>query len=444
MMGWRHWRNKSLPLGGILLVAALNHAASAADVSASSPTAMPVKAQVQSLDQRWQATFNEETQYYSWESSQGYPHLPLQFPAAPRGPGSGSQVYTPFGLQIDGKPSDDWQLQFLVRSGYIWSQQTTGGVSGENSSPTDTTFGGTVTYNGLAGLQPFASINVNAPTGKTVLLGNNAFARPDPDLAAVPTFGEGWNVGPTVGVNIPITATLVGVLSAGYTNRGDYTREGLVVLGVQGTNRITPGNSWTANTALAYQANGLSLQGSGSYTRMSQTSVDGMPIYRTGDSMTVSGMAGYVWNPSWSSQFTVSLTHTDKNLAPNPNPPPTLLLIEAFNSNSNITQALFSTTYTQGSFSIGPTVRYTYRDHNDWDPTSATFLPAKTSWAAGGMAQYVINPQASLMLRAEHRWTHENDNPDKLIGLVGPVPGTGFPAISSTGWMASLGGTIKF
>jgi len=437
-------RSRRRPESALLSGAIFSLLCSGGAVSAADLPAMPVKAQVQSFDQRWQVTFNDEVQYYSWDSSQGYPHLPLQLPADPKGPGHGSQVYNPYGLQIDGKATDDLQVQFLVRSGYVWSSQTTGGVSTSASTPTDTTLGTTLTYNGIAGIQPFASLNVNAPTGKTVLMGNSAFARPDPDLSGVPTFGEGWNIGPTIGINVPITAQMVASFSTGYTSRGTYTREGVIPLvGAQGTDSIKPGNDWTVNTSLAYQASGLTLQLSGTYVLESETFIDGVPLYKTGDRITVSGGAGYTWTPAWSSQLTASFTHIDRNIVQNLFAPPPLI-VEAANSNSNVTQLVASTTYTQGSFAIGPTAGFTYRDHNDYDPTSATFLPAKTSYSAGAMAQYLVNQMASLSLRAEHRWVHEDINPDKMIGIFGILPGSGFPAISSTGWMVSLGGTIKF
>jgi len=304
--------------------------------------------------------------------------------------------------------------------------------------------GTTWTYNGFAGVQPFASLNVNAPTGTTVLLGNNALARPDPDLSGVPTFGEGWNIGPTVGVNVPITAQLVASVSTGYTSRGSYNREGAIPLvGVQGIDTLKPGNDLTVNSSLAYQANGLSLQLAASYTWESQTLIDGIAVSRTGDRATVSGTAGYAWTPSWSSQLMTSFSHNDRNVIQSLAPPP-LLILEAVNSNSNVTQVTASTTYKKDKFSIGPTAGFTFRDHNDFDPTSATFLPAKTSYALGGMAQYAVNQMSSLTLRAEHRWVHEDVNPDKQIGAFGILAGSGFPAISSNEWMVALGGTIKF
>jgi hypothetical protein len=406
-------------------------------VYAADLPAMPVKAQVQSFDQRWQVTFSDDVQYYSWDSNQGYPHIPLQFPPDPRGPSSGYQVYNPFGLQLDGKATDDLQVQMLIRSGYLWSGQTNAGLSTSTATTTDTTLGTTLTYNGIAGLQPFFSLNVNAPTGETTLMGTNALARPDPDVAAVGTFGQGWNVGPTAGVNVALSQQMIATFSTGYTYRGTFNSEGMIpAVGAQGIASNKPGDDWTVSTALSYQANGLMLQLGGSYTVEAQTLIDGVPIYKSGDKIVVNGGIGYVWSPQWSSQVTGSFTHTERNLVQSLVPPPVLIL-EAVDSNSDVTQIAASTTYATGNFKVGPTAGFTWRNHNDYDPTLATFLPAKTSWAAGAMVQYVATQQVTLTARGERRWIHENENPS-----LGPL--LGFPAIDTNVWMASISGTVKF
>ncbi|MDR3467607.1 MAG: hypothetical protein P4M07_16890 [Xanthobacteraceae bacterium] len=395
-------------------------------------------ATAQSFDQRWKVTFSDEVQYYSWDSSQGYPHIPLQFPPDPRGPAHGYQVYNPFGLQLDGKATDDLQVQMLIRSGYLWSGQTNAGVSANTATTTDTTLGTTLTYNGIAGYQPFVSLNVNAPTGQTVLLGTNALARPDPDVAAVGTFGQGWNVGPTAGVNIALAQNLIATLSTGYTYRGTFNSEGMIpVVGVQGIASNKPGDDWTANAMLNFQPiDTLLLQLGGAFTVEGTTLIDGVPIFKTGDKFVITGGARYLWTPQLASQLNGTFTHIDRNkiqsLAA-----PFALFTEAVDSNSNITQLLASTTYTLGQVSFGPTGGFTYRDHNDYDPTLAAFLPAKTGWVLGAMASWVASQQVTLTARGEHRWIHENENPN-----LGPL--LGFPAITTNVWVAAVAGTVKF
>jgi hypothetical protein len=176
--------------------------------------------------------------YFSWSGTRGYPT------SLSSDPGKGMQVYTPFAAQLIGRPSDDLKLAFLARWGYVSSRQSTAGLSGSVSTFTDTMLSGTATYFGWAGVQPFVSLNINAATGKSVLLGNSAYARMDPDLVDIATFGEGWNIGPTVGVNMPLTTALVASFNVGYTFRGRYDRESAIdpITQAQGTNWLKPGD----------------------------------------------------------------------------------------------------------------------------------------------------------------------------------------------------------
>ena len=57
-----------------------------------------------------------------------------------------------------------------------------------------------------------------------MLSGTETFARMDPDLVDLSTFGEGWNFGPTIGFNVPITQTLILSAGVGHTWRGLYDR----------------------------------------------------------------------------------------------------------------------------------------------------------------------------------------------------------------------------
>lgn len=418
--------------GGVVFGAlGVANAAHAADLA----TTPVVKAQ--SFDQRWTVTFSDEVQYYSWDSTQGYPHIPQQLPADPRGPARGYQVYNPFGLQLDGKVSDDLQVQMLIRSGYLWSGQTNAGVSASAATTTDTTLGTTLTYNGIAGYQPFFSLNVNAPSGQTILMGTNALARPDPDVAAVGTFGQGWNVGPTAGVNIALSQQLIATLSTGYTYRGVFESEGMIPLvGSQGTATNKPGDDWTVNAMLSYQANALMLQLGGAVTIEGTTFINGVPIYKTGDKYVLTGGVRYGWTPQLASQVTGTFTHINRNMIQSLTPP-FPLLTEAVDSNSDITQLATSTTYTMGQLAFGPTAGFMYRNHNDYDPTLAAFLPAKTSWILGAMASYSATQQFTLTARGEHRWIHENENPN-----IGPA--LGFPAIATNVWVGAVAGTMKF
>jgi hypothetical protein len=414
--------------------------AHAADVApARSRDAPPA----QSSERNWLLTFDEEVRYFSWRSSRGYPNT-VVFPALPATtPGSGSQLYAPFALQLIGIPTDDLKLESSVRSGYVWSRQSTPGASGEVSTLTDTSLSTAATYYGFAGWQPFVSVNVNAPTGISALYGTSAFARMDADLVDIPTFGEGWNVGPTAGLNIALAKSVLASFGVGYTYRGPFDREGAVdpVTLVQGTTRLDPGDTTTINANLAAEHGPLVVRLSGAYTWETRTHLDGQSFYKSGDRYMLSGSATVQWNRSWSSSISTIYSHFNKNKVAIFDIPD--LVVEEFNSNSNVTKVTVETTYRQDAFSIGPVGGYMRRDKNAWSPIAFQFLPAKIRWSAGGAAAYAITAKATLRARVEHVWTKEDENEQK-VSLSIPLAGTAVPAISSTGWVCSLGGTFQF
>src|SRR5258707_1338742 len=141
----------------------------------------------------WSITAASEARYFSWHSNRGFPV------GVATGGGSGSELYIPYALQLVGRPHDDFKIEILGRAGWVQARQDTAGLSGQVATPTDTVISSTVTYYGLNGIQPFFSLNFNLPTGQSALFGTAANARMDPDLVDIAGFGEGLNVGPTVG-----------------------------------------------------------------------------------------------------------------------------------------------------------------------------------------------------------------------------------------------------
>jgi hypothetical protein len=121
---------------------------------------------------------------------------------------------------VVGLPNDNIKIEILGRGGWVRARQTSGDRSGEVATTIDTQVSATATYLGIDGVQPFASVNFNIPTGKSILYGSQANARMDSDLVDIASFGEGFNVGPTIGLSLAIASNLVATFSAGYTWRG--------------------------------------------------------------------------------------------------------------------------------------------------------------------------------------------------------------------------------
>ncbi len=123
--------------------------------------------------------------------------------------------------------------------------------------------------------------------------GNRAFARMDADLVDVPTFGEGWNVGPTLGVNVQPDETQTYTFSAGTTFRSRYEREGVLdAVGVRQTQELQPSTVTTLTAGYSKKFGDLFVAVTGSYATEDATAVDGRKILRSGDRFSI-GLNGH-------------------------------------------------------------------------------------------------------------------------------------------------------
>ncbi|MDR7039002.1 hypothetical protein J2X36_003774 [Methylobacterium sp. BE186] len=389
----------------------------------------------------WTTTFNTEFRYFSFSGTKGQPTG-----VAPLGVrGSGTQFYLPFGLAISGQPSPDLKIDLTARGGYVDSRQGTPGLSGSVRTALDTQLSATATYLGIDGVQPFASINMNLPTGESYLAGTRFLARLDSDLVDVPTFGEGLNFGPSVGVNVPLGQTMLFNLTLGYTTREPFFREGPPdpFTGIDAFVETKSGDTASVTASLAYEEGPWSGNLAVVYSQDGTTFVDRAPLIRSGERVGISGQVGYAWAEAWLTTLSASFNNTQRNFVPN-----AVLLglvAEPRNSNSNLYRVGLDTLYRRGSFALGPTLSYLYRDVNSYDPTTFQFLPARERYGAGGTLQYTLTETVSLSLRGERIFVREAVNPDKEpFPGFGIVPGTGQPRLSYTGWSIGGGATIRF
>ena len=394
----------------------------------------------------WVTTFATDVRYYSWEGNRGYP---TNVPTA-TGNGHGSEVYIPVALQLVGRPSDDVKIELLGRGGWVWARQSTPGLTGEVQTATDTVVAGTVTYLGVNGIQPFVSINANLPTGRSSLPGSAAFARMDPDLVGIGSFGEGFNIGPTVGFNLPLTSTFILTTSAGYTWRGGYDRENslaAVIPTIQTAARVDPGDVLSISETAAWQWGQLKTIVTGSVSEETATIENGIPLFQSGRRYVGSANWTYTWTDVGVTTVTAGAAHSNRNkvllfgLSD--------LVTELMNTNSNVYRVGLQHLYPIGGLAIGPTGSYLFRDHNGYDAETLQFVPAKERWSAGVLARYAASDAVTLNARVDHVWTRENDNPAlngmKFSVLAGGfIPSVAVPVVSSTGWQFTGGINAKF
>jgi hypothetical protein len=346
----------------------------------------------------------------------------------------------------------------LMRGGWVWARQSTAGLTGAVATATDTAASGTITYLGLRGLQPFASLELNLPTGLAALTATQVNARMDPDLVDISTFGEGLNIGPTVGVNIPVTEAWLLTMSAGYTRRGAYDMEGPLTppgdgVAPQSVN-IQPGDALTVTAVLGYQAGPLSAKVTGTITKNGTTKENDTPFVKPGQRSLIAGTASYDWPGGHSGTTTVnaSAAHSNRNevLFQCETGCPIGLVTEPFNTNSNVFQASVQHLFNLNRFAVGPEGSFLFRDNNGYEPTTLQFVPAKQRWSAGVLAQYAPTNALNFNARLDRIWTHENQTPGlpsgEMFSVLAGSTVTSFtvPVISSTGWLFAVGMTANF
>jgi hypothetical protein len=359
--------------------------------------------------------------------------------------GSGNQTYVPYSLQFIGQPHDDLKIEIVGRGGWVRSSQTSGDRRGTVETPTDTAVAGTFTYLGINGIQPFISMSFNVPTGERALFGPAANARMDPDLVDLATFGEGLNIGPTVGFNLPIGESWIATLSVGYTERGKYTREA----GPTTTSTIEPGNDVTGTASLGYQQGPLAATITGTVSAEGTTKVDGQVSSRSGMRYLISGNWVYTWPDTWgATTLSASFATAQRNIVSFTPFPPALPRFdsEPFNSNSNLYRVGLEHLFAFGNLMAGPIGSFLYRDRNAYDPRFLQFVPAKERWTAGLLARYTANEYVSFSARLEHIWLHEHAgyiaSPFSFL-TESIIPIQAVPAVTSTGWQGALGATLR-
>jgi hypothetical protein len=285
---------------------------------------------------------------------------------------------------------------------------------------------------------PYLTVMANLPTGDSVLSGTRTFARMDPDLVPIAVYGEGFNIGPTLGVQVPFNSEFIMIVNSGLTWRGAYYKEGGFAAATLTTGLpilINPSQIWTSAVTGVWKHDRLTLQGTVSYAVEDTNYVSHALAYRAGDRTTISGSGSYKWDQNWTTAADGYFIHSARNDVPSVLAP-AVLVPEALDSNNDVfrinVQQLYTTPYNGGTLTTGPIASFLYRDANSWDPTTMLFIPAKTLFYAGATATYMPSNSFSMNGRVERIWMD-----------VSGAPGLGVPSFGTDGWLASLTLTLN-
>jgi opacity protein-like surface antigen len=377
-------------------------------------------------------------------------------------PGRGYQIYSPTTIGIDYLMPSQYKLETRVKSGYVYSASTTGGQSdatglGQQAryeGPVDTQVSFNLTLLNYDSIRPLLGLNLNLPTGNTYLPDGQRFARMDPDLVDVGSYGAGFNINPTAGFVFGIDEHTAVSLSAGWTWQGAFTKEGLDFSPIPTADpnitnqqtisdlkqRVSPGDTYTLNGNVSSTLGNLSLNGSFAYMGDSHASIDGVDTGRAGAKLTANGSANYKFDDRASLATNVSWNFSEKNDIVDTN---SALFGEPKNSNSNVVIASIEPSYLATErLKLAVNYSYLFRDHNYYDPFQDQFVPAKQKHSAGASATYSISQTTTLQLRGSHAWIKQDNGP--FVPATDNVPAFEPPLLKYQVWAASFAVSTRF
>jgi hypothetical protein len=217
-----------------------------------------------------------EQNFYTWSNSLG---------------STGFQSVTPITLTYQ---QNDWD--FGIRSAYIVSGQDVaildngrkvGSQSGSVSTLSDTSL--SAAYNLRDGDFPVRfNLDLNMPTGKATLSGNERLAVMDSSLVRQTRFGEGFNIAPGISVSTALGDRDVVGIGASYVIRGPFNPNGDLI-----NNEIKPGNDLVGTMQYQHVDSNWSLLGGLTYTNSGVSQRGGLNDYQKGDRLDLNLIGTY-------------------------------------------------------------------------------------------------------------------------------------------------------
>jgi len=281
-------------------------------------------------------------------------------------------------FQLDNKS----RLDLSARSAYIISENESPLAEGRVSTFSDTVVGATVSVDRFADWQPFITLDVNLPTGKQTLRGDQKNAVMDPDLVPLVRFGEGFNFNFSVGMTYLVPDTKWALTGAvGYNWRGDYVADGDL------NETFDPGDQLTALFRVQYLADDMYGAISVQYFDEDVSSLAGLPYFNPGNQIEINAEGTYVIDEEQSVSASIFYTTSGKNeyfdFFTNQ------LIKENVDGNGDyyFGQLAYSRILTP---ELGATIAATYgvRTENDYVAADDLFIPARTYWDVRLSADY--------------------------------------------------------
>ena len=388
----------------------------------------------------WSAFANTSTKYSSWTGDRG---ANIFVPVG----GKGHQVYVPTTLGFDYLQQGALKIETRVKGGWVYANQGTPGQGGTYEGPVDTQASINATFLNFDSIRPQLGVAVNLPTGTSYLPNNQRFARMDPDLVEIGSYGAGYNVNPTVGFVIGLNKDTAMSFSGGYAWQGTFIREavdlstGPAFGSFDVKRKINPGDVFTGNANITTQMGKLVVLASFAYMSESNATVDNVVSGKAGARYTGNLTANYQFDDRWALAFNGSASYSEKNeisvagaVAPEPKNSNSLVLIGSIEPSYQLTERL----------RLAANYSVLWRNENYYNIFEEQFIPAKFKQTVGLSANYAFSPTASIELRGSHSWIHQDTSAFLPVRLVPATFANIPPGLTYTAWMASISANFRF
>lgn len=350
--------------------------------------AVPIAAQ-DSVTRPIGASTSVETSYHSWDGDAG---------------SSGSQWFSTASVAIARAFQNGSAIDIALRTGYVTSSSKTLSGSGSVGALIDTTLHAKWSFLNNPRYQPFLTFDVNLPTGKATLYGDQQNAIMDRDLVPQDRLGEGFNANPGAGVTIPLSDKWIASGGLGYNLRGAYVPNG-------NTNRsFDPGNQVIASLGLTFTDDRTLFSLTAIHSSEGVSTLDAEDYFRPGDSTVLSLQLAQSWTARQQTRLSFSVNHTERNeysdfFAGG-------FTEESQNSNSTVYQGSISHVISlSDSLTVNGELGYLHRTRNDYAPESDFYTPAKEKISFGLGAAYRISDGVSATAGVEAFRLHQDATP---------------------------------
>lgn len=395
----------------------------------------------------WSSFVNTTTTYSSWTGDRGSNVF------AALG-GKGHQVYSPTNIGIDYLQPNAVKVETRVKGGYVYANQSTPGQNATYEGPVDTQASLNATFLNFDNIRPQLGVAVNLPTGTSYLPGQQRFARMDPDLVEIGSYGAGFNVNPTAGFVVGLNENTAMSFSAGYAWQGAFIREGIdLAAGLTPTGggfgagafdlkrKINPGDVFTGNANITTQVGRLVLLGSFAYMSESAVIIDGIDSGRAGARYVSNLAANYQIDDRWAIALNGSWSFQEKNEIAIAG----VLVPELKNSNSHVLIGSVEPTYQLTErLRLGVNYSFLWRNENYYNQFEDQFIPAKTKHTVGASANYALTPTASIEMRGSYSWIEQETGALLPLTLVPTIRAALPPQLTYEAWMASIAANFRF